>query len=55
MERNERYEINSLGAIVEGTPKTLSPTERKSFIQEMFSINGWQYTLLEEKIGRAHV
>ncbi|MCU6719482.1 AAA family ATPase [Porcipelethomonas ammoniilytica] len=53
MERDERYEVNSQGSIVVGTPVTLTPSERKSMIENMFSINGWTYTLLEE-ITSAH-
>lgn len=48
MERNERYEINSEGAIVVGQPVTLTTAERKALIEEMFSINGWEYSLLDE-------
>lgn len=48
MERNERYEINSEGKLVVGIPETLTPSEKKSIIEKMFSINGWKYTLLEE-------
>lgn len=53
MERDERYEVNSQGSIVVGTPVTLTPSERKNMIENMFSINGWTYTLLEE-ITSAH-
>ncbi len=53
MERDERYEVNSQGSIVVGTPVTLTPSEKKSMIEKMFSINGWSYTLLEE-ITSAH-
>lgn len=53
MERDERYEVNSQGSIVVGTPVTLTPSEKKSMIEKMFSINGWTYTLLEE-ITSAH-
>ena len=48
MERDERYEINSQGAIVVGQPVTLTSSEKKSMIDKMFSINGWSYTLLNE-------
>jgi hypothetical protein len=48
MERDERYEINSEGAIVIGQPVTLTTAERKALIEEMFSINGWEYSLLDE-------
>ena len=48
MERNERYEINSEGKLVIGIPETLTPSEKKYIIEQMFSINGWKYTLLEE-------
>lgn len=41
MERDERYEVNSQGAIVVGTPVTLTPTEKKNMIEKMFTINGW--------------
>lgn len=53
MERDERYEVSSSGSVVVGTPVTLTPTERKNFIQQMFSIDGWHYTLLEE-ISQSH-
>lgn len=53
MERDERYEVNSQGAIVVGTPVTLTPTEKKNMIEKMFTINGWTYTLIEE-ITSAH-
>ncbi len=53
MERDERYEVNSQGSLVVGTPVTLTPSERKNMIENMFSINGWTYTLLEE-ITSAH-
>lgn len=53
MERDERYEVNSQGSIVVGTPITLTPSEKKNMIEKMFSINGWTYTLLEE-ITSAH-
>ena len=53
MERDERYEVNSQGSIVVGTPVTLTPSEKKNMIEKMFSINGWTYTLLEE-ITSAH-
>lgn len=48
MERNERYEINSEGKLVIGIPETLTHSEKKYIIEQMFSINGWKYTLLEE-------
>lgn len=48
MERDERYEVNSKGAVVVGTPVTLTSNEKKDMIEKMFSINGWKYTLLEE-------
>ncbi len=48
MERNERYEINSEGKLVIGIPETLTTSEKKYIIEQMFSINGWKYTLLEE-------
>lgn len=51
MEKNERYEVNQAGQLVVGEPTTLSPSDRKGFIEKMFSINGWQYTLLEEISG----
>ena len=51
MEKNERYEVNQAGQLVVGEPTTLSTSDRKSFIEKMFSINGWQYTLLEEISG----
>ena len=53
MERDERYEINSKGSIVVGTPVTLTSSERKTMIEKMFSINGWKYTLVDE-ITPAH-
>ena len=53
MERDERYEVNSKGELIIGTPVTLSTSQRKNMIKEMFSINGWRYTLLEE-ITSAH-
>lgn len=53
MERDERYEVNSQGELVIGTPVTLSTTQRKNMIEKMFSINGWRYTLLKE-ITSAH-
>ena len=53
MERDERYEVNSQGSIVVGTPVTLTPSEKKNVIEKMFYINGWTYTLLEE-ITSAH-
>ena len=48
MERDERYEVNSEGKVVVGTPETLSSEERKTMIENMFSINGWKYTVLQE-------
>lgn len=51
MERNERYEVNSHGEIVVGEPQTLTPTERGTLIEEMFSINGWEYTLVNRVSG----
>ncbi|WP_243291609.1 AAA family ATPase [Bacillus sp. FJAT-47783] len=51
MERNERYEVNSHGEIVVGEPQTLTPTERDTLIEEMFSINGWEYTLVNRVSG----
>lgn len=53
MERDERYEINSEGAIVVGSPVTLTRDEKKALIEEMFSINGWEYSLLNE-VTTAH-
>lgn len=53
MERDERYEVNSAGKVVVGTPVTLSSSERKAMIEKMFSINGWKYTILQE-ITSAH-
>ncbi len=53
MERDERYEINSEGAIVVGPPVTLTRNEKKALIEEMFSINGWEYSLLNE-VTTAH-
>lgn len=53
MERDERYEVNSQGSIVVGTPVTLTPSEKKNMIEKMFSINGWTYTLLDE-VTSAH-
>lgn len=53
MERDERYEVNSQGSVVIGTPVTLTPSEKKTMIGRMFAINGWTYTLLEE-ITSAH-
>lgn len=53
MERDERYEVNSQGAIVVGTPVTLTSSEKKNMIERMFAINGWTYTLLEE-VTSAH-
>lgn len=53
MERDERYEVNSKGEIVVGTPVTLTPSERKDLIQKMFSKNGWKYTVLQE-ISQSH-
>lgn len=53
MERDERYEVNSQGSIVVGTPVTLTPSEKKNMIEKMFAINGWTYTLLEE-VTSAH-
>ena len=48
MERDERYEVNSEGKVVVGTPETLSSEERKTMIENMFSINGWKYTVLQD-------
>ena len=53
MERDDRYEVNSQGEIVVGQPVTLSSTEKKAMIEKMFSINGWEYTVLQE-ITSAH-
>ncbi|MEH7551954.1 AAA family ATPase [Bacillus altitudinis] len=53
MERDERYEINSEGTIVIGQPVTLTRNEKKALIEEMFSINGWEYSLLNE-VTSAH-
>lgn len=53
MERDERYEVNAQGSIVVGTPVTLTPSEKKSMIEKMFSINGWTYTLIDE-VTSAH-
>lgn len=53
MDREERYEINSRGAIVTGIPVTLTSSEKKEMIEKMFSINGWTYTLVDE-ITSAH-
>lgn len=53
MERDERYEVNSSGELVVGKPNTLSSNERKRQIEEMFTINGWKYTLLDE-VTNAH-
>ncbi|MFV0382266.1 MAG: AAA family ATPase [Breznakia sp.] len=53
MERDERYEVNSQGAVIIGTPVTLTPSEKTAMIERMFAINGWTYTLLEE-ITSAH-
>lgn len=53
MERNERYEVDSHGEIVVGEPQTLTPTERDTLIEEMFSINGWEYTLVN-RVSRNH-
>lgn len=46
MEINERYEVNSQGKYVVGTPEVLSSSERRDMIEKMFSINGWTYTLI---------
>jgi hypothetical protein len=51
--RDERFEINSSGSLVVGIPVTLTPSEKKSRIEQLFSINGWEYTLLNE-ITSAH-
>jgi len=48
MERNERYEVNSQGELIIGEPVTLTQSERKKMIENMFSINGWEYDLLDE-------
>lgn len=53
MERNERYEVNQAGQLVIGEPTTMTANDRKDLIEKMFSINGWQYTLLEE-ISSSH-
>lgn len=53
MDRDERFEINSSGSLVVGTPVTLTPSEKKNRIEQLFSINGWKYTLLNE-ITSAH-
>lgn len=53
MERDERYEVDSGGKIVVGTPCTLTPSERKTVIEKMFSLNGWKYTILDE-ISQSH-
>ena len=53
MNRDERFEINSSGSLVVGIPVTLTPSEKKSRIEQLFSINGWEYTLLNE-ITSAH-
>lgn len=53
MERDERYEINSKGELVIGTPIMLTSAEKKEMIEKMFSINGWEYTILEE-ISSSH-
>lgn len=51
MEREERYEVNAQGAIEVGIPVVLTPSERRNMIGEMFSQNGWRYTLVEEITG----
>ena len=48
MEKDERYEVNSNGELVVGTPVTLTSSERKMMIEKLFSINGWVYTLIKE-------
>lgn len=48
MEKDERWEVNSKGELVVGTPTTLTPSERRAMIEKLFSINGWNYTLTEE-------
>lgn len=53
MERDERFEVNSVGKVVVGKPITLSTNERKDMIEKMFSINGWKYTILQE-VTSAH-
>lgn len=53
MERDERYEVNGAGKLIVGTPCTLTPTQRKELIQKMFSINGWNYSLIEE-VSQSH-
>lgn len=35
MERDERYEVNSQGSVVIGTPVTLTPSEKKTMIESM--------------------
>lgn len=53
MNENERYEINSNGELITGVPQTLSSQEREKIIEEMFSINGWEYRLLN-KLNNVH-
>ena len=51
MTNEERYEINSKGELVVGTPKTTS--DRKKLLENLFSRFGWKYEVLSE-ITQAH-
>ena len=53
MEREERYEVNAKGALEVGVPRTLTPQERKQMVEELFSQNGWRYTL-EQVVSGSH-
>ena len=51
--RDQRYEVDNNGNYVVGIPATLSQQRRKDLLEQLFSINGWQYTLVDE-IANSH-
>ena len=53
MDREQRYEVNAAGKLVIGEPVTLSQNEKKQMIEQMFSVHGWTYTIVQE-ISNSH-
>ena len=53
MDREQRYEVNAAGKLVIGEPVTLSQAEKKQIIEQMFSVYGWTYTIVEE-VSNSH-
>ncbi len=51
MTKEQRYEVNSKGELVVGVPQVT--TDRKKFVEQLFSRFGWKYELLSE-ITQAH-